>query len=114
MVLKYSLVLFQLRSIKWVVGWPLNSSRAFRGYVAMAYLTAPRGGTKEIPKGPSTQYLRTLVPKTIPSRVFGTRVLQYWVFGPSGYAMVKIPYVTQQPFSKPIEDHLRTSQAKRN
>ena len=32
---------------------------------------------------PSTQYSRTLVPKTIMSMVFGTRVLKYWVLGPS-------------------------------
>ena len=35
-------------------------------------------------ESPSTQYLRTLVPKTIPLVVFGTRVLKYWVLGPSG------------------------------
>ena len=34
------------------------------------------------PEGPSTQYLRTLVPKTIPLMVFRTRVLKYWVFDP--------------------------------
>ena len=32
-----------------------------------------------IPEGPSTQYLRTPVPKTE-----GTGVLKYWVLGPSG------------------------------
>ena len=36
------------------------------------------------PEGPSTQYLRTLVPKAIKGMVFGTRVLTYWVLGPSG------------------------------
>ena len=36
------------------------------------------------PEGPSTQYLRSLIPKAIPLMVFGTRVLQYWVLGPSG------------------------------
>ena len=36
------------------------------------------------PEGPSTQYLRTLVPKAINGMVFGTRVLNYWVLGPSG------------------------------
>ena len=35
-------------------------------------------------KGPSTKYLRFLVPKTILLMVFGTRVLKYWVLGPSG------------------------------
>ena len=38
------------------------------------------------PEGPSTQYSRTLVPKTIPLMVFGTRVLKYWVLGASGFA----------------------------
>ena len=36
------------------------------------------------PQGPSTQYLRSLVPNTIKSMVFGTRNLNYWVLGPSG------------------------------
>ena len=44
--------------------------------------------THYFPEGPSTQYLRTLVPKTIPSMVFGTRVLKYWVLGPSGFVWV--------------------------
>ena len=35
------------------------------------------------PNQTSTQYLRTLVPQTIPLMVFGTRVLKYWVLGPS-------------------------------
>ena len=35
------------------------------------------------PEGPSTQYLRSLVPKTILLMEFGTRDLEYWVFGPS-------------------------------
>ena len=34
------------------------------------------------PEGPSTQYLRLLVPKTIP--LVGTKDLKYWVLGPSG------------------------------
>ena len=38
-----------------------------------------------IPEGPSTQYIRTLVPKAIKGRVFGTRVLKCWVLGPCGY-----------------------------
>ena len=41
--------------------------------------------TVYFPEGPSTQYLRTLVPKTIALMVFGTRVLKYWVLGPSGF-----------------------------
>ena len=35
-------------------------------------------------EGPSTQYLRTLVPKAIEGMVFGIRVLKYCVLGPSG------------------------------
>ena len=35
-----------------------------------------------------TQYLRTLVPKTIPLMLFGPRVLKYWVLGPSGVLFV--------------------------
>ena len=34
--------------------------------------------------GPGTQYLRILVPRTIPLMAFGTRVLKYWVLGASG------------------------------
>ena len=37
-----------------------------------------------VPKGPSTQYLKTLVPKTIKGMVFGTRVFKSWVLGPFG------------------------------
>ena len=36
------------------------------------------------PEGPSTQYLRILVPNTIRSMVFGARDLKYWLPGPSG------------------------------
>ena len=45
---------------------------------------------KLFPEGPSTQYLRSLVPKTIPLMVFGTRVLKYWVLGPSGFHNTQI------------------------
>ena len=40
------------------------------------------------PEGPSTQYSRTLVPKTVLGVVFGTRVLKYWVLGPSRYVYI--------------------------
>ena len=40
-----------------------------------------------VTKGPSTQYLRTLVPKAIKGMVFGTRVLKYSVLGFSGCFM---------------------------
>ena len=39
-----------------------------------------------VPKGPSTQDLRTLAPKAMEGMVFGIRVLKYWVLGPSGYS----------------------------
>ena len=39
---------------------------------------------KTYQKGPSTQYLRTLVPKAMKGMAFGTRVLKYWVLGPFG------------------------------
>ena len=38
----------------------------------------------EIPEGPSTRYLRILVPNTIKGMVFGTRDLKSWVLGASG------------------------------
>ena len=44
----------------------------------------PYYGDLDYPEGPSTQYLRILVPNTIESMVFGTRDLKYWVLGPSG------------------------------
>ena len=36
------------------------------------------------PEGPSSKYLRLLVPKAILFIVFGLRNLKYWVLGPSG------------------------------
>ena len=39
---------------------------------------------RHYPEGPSTQYLRTLVPNTKPLMVLGIRVLKYWLLGPSG------------------------------
>ena len=49
-----------------------------------------------IPEGPSTQYVRTLVPKAMKRMVFGTRVLKYWVLGSSGYGIVSL----REPWSK--------------
>ena len=40
-----------------------------------------------LPEGPSTQYLRTLVPKAIKGMVFGTRVPKNW--GPSGFSILQ-------------------------
>ena len=42
------------------------------------------------PEGPSTQYSRTLVPKTILLMVFGTKGLKYRVLGPSGIETIYI------------------------
>ena len=36
------------------------------------------------PEGPSTQYSRFLVPKTLPLMAFGTSVLEYWYLDPLG------------------------------
>ena len=47
--------------------------------------------------GPSTHYLRTLVPTTIPSMVLGTRVLKYWVLGHLGFCgLPKTPCLWQR------------------
>ena len=46
---------------------------------------------------PSTQYLRTLVPKAEPLMVCGTRVLEYWVLGLSGLIYIYIALRTRQP-----------------
>ena len=45
------------------------------------------------PEGPSTQHVRTLVPKTVKGMVSGTGVLKYWVLGPSGFGMLRIRLV---------------------
>ena len=47
-----------------------------------------------LPEGPSTQYLRTLVPKAILLMVFGTKVLKYWVLGPLGSKSTDSPVIT--------------------
>ena len=47
-------------------------------------MTASKRAHILCPEGPSTQYLRSLVPNTIKSMVFGTRNLKYWLLGPSG------------------------------
>ena len=39
------------------------------------------------PEGTSTQYLRPLIPNTIKGMVFGTKVLKYFVLGPSGLTL---------------------------
>ena len=46
---------------------------------------------RDYPEGPSAQYLRPLVPNTIKGLFFGTRVLKYWVLGPSGFGMPQSP-----------------------
>ena len=42
------------------------------------------------PEGESTQYLKTLVLKTMPLMVFGNRILKYWVLGPSGKSFFRV------------------------
>ena len=44
-------------------------------------------------EGASTQYLRTLVSNTIKGMVLGTRILKYWVLGPSGLVTWSRSYV---------------------
>ena len=39
----------------------------------------------QIPEVPSTRYVRALVPNTTKGMLFGTRVLEYWVLGPSWF-----------------------------
>ena len=64
-------------------------SDLFKAKVYAIELLAARWDHKEGPKitnpeGPSTQYLRTLIPNTIKGIVFRTRVLKDWVLGASG------------------------------
>ena len=49
------------------------------------------------PKGPYTAHLRTLVPRTIPGIVFGTRVLIWAVYGPCGLFV----FVSESPSLAP-------------
>ena len=68
----------------------------------------PQGNQAWIPKnskGPSTQYLGTLVPTTTPSMAFGTRVLKYWVLGPSREGSAPIWSFSLQPrlWTRPVE-----------
>ena len=58
-------------------------------------------GLTNFPEGPSTQYVRTLVPNAIKSMVFGTRSLKYLVLGPSGLGCFDIPTAEYEP---PIEE----------
>ena len=51
------------------------------------------------PESPSTQYSRTLVPKTIPLMAFGTSVLKYLVFGPSAIAMGLMGHAVFEAFT---------------
>ena len=46
--------------------------------------------SKAFPENPSTQSLRSLVLKTIPQMVFWTRILKYWVLGPSGNVLATL------------------------
>ena len=65
------------------------------------------------PKGPSTQYLRTLVPETMKSMVFGTRILNIGYLDPLGtvsptqiYGRRAIPSVKAGPFCRPVDASL--------
>ena len=65
----------------------------------------------EIPKGPSTQYFGTSVPKTINRMVFGTRNRKYWVLGPSGNGMQDPHDPWAKPLAKPNISMSRPLQA---
>ena len=58
-----------------------ESSHGTRKRAFLRLLSSVKGPFLEHAEGPSTQYLRTLVPKTIPLMVFGTKGLKYWALG---------------------------------
>ena len=60
------------------------------------------------PEGPSTQHLRSLVPKAINSMVFGTRVLKYWVLGPSRESNISAWSITSSAPSSVKSPRLKT------
>ena len=62
-------------SLSWV---PLHIETGKPRYLAHPF------GRIQSPEGPSTQYVRSLVPDTIKGMVFGTRNRKYWVLGPCG------------------------------
>ena len=75
-----------------VTFWPRIQHLRFVGAVHVHYSAedpkefneAVMKGDMKDPEGPSIQYLRLLVSKTILFMAFGTRDLKYWVLGPSG------------------------------
>ena len=69
--------------------------------------TARAKREEAFPEGPSTQYFRFLVPKTIFFMVFGTRVLKYWVLGPSGFAHGAFETASTHPRQPSCRAHKR-------
>ena len=55
------------------------------------------------PKGCKYPTYQVPEPPTIPFMVFGTRVLEYWVLGPSGFQMSLPPAGSSHSFGKPTE-----------
>ena len=62
-------------------------------------------------EGPSTQYLRSLVPNTMRSVVSGTRNLEYWALGSSGYRpqnlLKRIAVLSEPQVCRPLASTLK-------
>ena len=79
---------------------PVVREESFNGDTRVPGYAEGRSEYLIYPEGPSTQYLRALVPKAINGMVFGTRVLKYWVLGPSWYEVSWTKYYTFHGFRK--------------
>ena len=62
---------------------PADPTVVLRSTTRVAYSGAIHALIQSSLEGSSTQYSGTLA-KTIPLMAFGTRVLEYWILGPSG------------------------------
>ena len=70
----------------------------------------PHTTSTTAPKGPSSQYLRTLVQKTRNGMDLGTRNLKHWVLGPGHGHRLGTPHRTPPPGQKVLR-RLRDSSA---
>ena len=73
---------------RWRFGVPAMGLEMVGTRLYVSRIRPSTNHTTHIPEAPSTQYVRTLVPKAIKGMDFGTRVPQYWVLGPSGTRMI--------------------------